>query len=297
MPECDSCGDPVSMPFTCKFCEGSFCSRHRLPENHDCEGLRDYQDASRQEGKIGYDAMQEEQDAHDLTPDRASPGILDRAVAPLRGNATMAVLGIMLATFVLELSVPGFFEAFALDPVKVAAEPWRLGTSVFLHAGLGHLLLNSIVLYSFGPHVERMLGTERFLGLLFGAALASSIGFTLSGLAFGIGPAVGISGGLYGMVAFLAVIRPQVTVLAFFFIPLEIRHAVMFFGAMDTVNFVAHTMGVMLPVIGGFASAGHLSGLIAGLALGWYWRRDYRQAPPDILFRVGQQGPFGHRRV
>lgn len=27
---------PFIMPFTCKHCGGSFCEKHRLPENHDC---------------------------------------------------------------------------------------------------------------------------------------------------------------------------------------------------------------------------------------------------------------------
>lgn len=32
--------DTISMPFICKRCGGSFCSKHRLPENHDCVGLK-----------------------------------------------------------------------------------------------------------------------------------------------------------------------------------------------------------------------------------------------------------------
>jgi len=36
---CKKCSKKVTMPFRCKFCKGLFCSGHRLPENHDCEGL------------------------------------------------------------------------------------------------------------------------------------------------------------------------------------------------------------------------------------------------------------------
>lgn len=32
--------DTIPMPFICKRCGGSFCSKHRLPENHDCGGLK-----------------------------------------------------------------------------------------------------------------------------------------------------------------------------------------------------------------------------------------------------------------
>jgi len=32
--------EAISMPFKCRRCGGSFCSKHRLPENHDCAGLK-----------------------------------------------------------------------------------------------------------------------------------------------------------------------------------------------------------------------------------------------------------------
>lgn len=28
------------MPFVCKYCGGSFCPEHRLPESHECPGLK-----------------------------------------------------------------------------------------------------------------------------------------------------------------------------------------------------------------------------------------------------------------
>lgn len=38
MAECSECGKQT-MSFTCHYCGNKFCSEHRLPENHDCEGL------------------------------------------------------------------------------------------------------------------------------------------------------------------------------------------------------------------------------------------------------------------
>lgn len=32
--------DTVAMPFKCKRCGGYFCANHRLPENHNCPGLK-----------------------------------------------------------------------------------------------------------------------------------------------------------------------------------------------------------------------------------------------------------------
>jgi Zn-dependent protease len=38
MVQCDQCGKDEYMPFRCKYCGGYFCSEHRLPEMHNCEG-------------------------------------------------------------------------------------------------------------------------------------------------------------------------------------------------------------------------------------------------------------------
>ncbi|NMC04451.1 MAG: hypothetical protein GYA24_04525 [Candidatus Lokiarchaeota archaeon] len=39
MTKCDRCGKEDMMPYRCSYCEKSFCSLHRLPENHDCPGV------------------------------------------------------------------------------------------------------------------------------------------------------------------------------------------------------------------------------------------------------------------
>lgn len=36
MPQCQYCGKEIYLPFKCKYCGGTFCSEHRLPENHKC---------------------------------------------------------------------------------------------------------------------------------------------------------------------------------------------------------------------------------------------------------------------
>ena len=37
MTYCENCGDQIGyLPFKCKYCGGTFCKKHRLPENHQC---------------------------------------------------------------------------------------------------------------------------------------------------------------------------------------------------------------------------------------------------------------------
>lgn len=296
------------MPFRCKFCEQRFCSRHRLPENHDCDGLEAYQERSRGEGKISYDVFKDRP-----TPDEPEPSL-----QPLRRwlptTLTNTVLTVIAAVFLLQLldwttgifggavtellvldvgRLPATIPAAAANPLQLVHVLLTLFTSIFLHGSPFHLFVNAIVLYQFGNMVENIIGSRRFATVLFGSALASSIGFVLSVLLFSVTTqilgtgqppvdrALGISGGLYGIVALLAMIRPRVTVLAFFIIPLTIRKAVMFFAAVDTINFLAHAAGyTFLP----FASAGHLSGLLVGLYLARTWRDRYRRLQPMHVF-------------
>lgn len=37
--ECHYCNDNVSMPFTCSLCSQRHCSKHRLPETHECANI------------------------------------------------------------------------------------------------------------------------------------------------------------------------------------------------------------------------------------------------------------------
>ena len=37
MSHCDYCNEEIGyLPFKCKYCGGTFCQKHRLPENHNC---------------------------------------------------------------------------------------------------------------------------------------------------------------------------------------------------------------------------------------------------------------------
>jgi len=44
MTACDFCGEKIKeiMPWTCSYCHRKFCSEHRLPEYHNCQGLTGY---------------------------------------------------------------------------------------------------------------------------------------------------------------------------------------------------------------------------------------------------------------
>ncbi|NWB96727.1 rhomboid family intramembrane serine protease [Pseudomonas gingeri] len=60
-------------------------------------------------------------------------------------------------------------------PYTLGGEWWRLGTSVFVHFGLIHLMLNMFSLYQIGRLAERFYGSGRFLALYLFAGVTGSI--------------------------------------------------------------------------------------------------------------------------
>lgn len=96
----------------------------------------------------------------------------------------------------------GLYRLGALFPPAVrGGEWWRLGTSLFLHFGYLHLVLNMIGLWILGPFVEFAVGSRKFVVVY----LLAGIGSMAFVMAFASGPAgerltVGASGSVMGLV-------------------------------------------------------------------------------------------------
>ena len=60
-------------------------------------------------------------------------------------------------------------------PQTYAGEPWRLASSMFLHGGAVHLLVNMITLVDLGRDCERFFGRTRFPVLYLLSGLAGSL--------------------------------------------------------------------------------------------------------------------------
>ena len=92
----------------------------------------------------------------------------------------------------------------ALDPFLViwGHQYWRMGTALFLHYGLIHLLFNLFALYLLGPALEHAIGGVRFLFCYIVSGLGSSAGVVLLTRMHIVHPAqlVGASGCVMGIV-------------------------------------------------------------------------------------------------
>lgn len=128
-----------------------------------------------------------------------------------------------------------------------------LFTSLFVHAGLLHLLFNLIALLAFGALLEETVGSFRYLLMYF----LSGIGANLIHAAFVPGvPVVGASGAIFGVLGALVLLRPLVWTMVLFILPLPLLFA--------SALYVA-----LVPLLAAWdphvAHAAHLAGMAVGM--------------------------------
>src|SRR5699024_5481851 len=79
------------------------------------------------------------------------------------------------------------------NPAIIDGQWWRIISSMFLHVGFIHFLMNMIALYYLGIAVERIYGSWRFFIIY----LSAGIGGGLASFAFTINVAAGASGAIF----------------------------------------------------------------------------------------------------
>lgn len=142
---------------------------------------------------------------------------------------------------------------------------WVLLTSVFSHNLLLHLLVNMVVLTSFGTPMEQIMGSGRFLRFFLLAGVAASIAHAATSRFLLDQPdlrALGASGALAGVLMLFSFSFPKAKVLLFFIIPLPAIVAALAFVAIDIWGLIAQIGGGTLPI----GHGAHLGGGAFGLA-------------------------------
>lgn len=168
---------------------------------------------------------------------------------------------------------------------------WRFVTFQFLHANFGHLLMNSIGLFFFGPHIERWMSSRPYLVYYLLCGVAGALLYTFLFFVPGIFdgydvrvPMVGASAGLFGILAAFYFVAPDARVLLFFVIPMKVR-------TLAVVYFWYETMSVLFNWHNAGGSAGHLGGALFGLlVLKW---------PPlkDFVVRLSRVGTGAKKKA
>ena len=304
MAECEQCGAYENLPYQCRRCGGTYCAEHRLPENHDCPGLDDWNDPS---GVFdsGFDESVENRGGR-------SRSVLNRVTGtggPLgyfRNNMASVFLGASWIVFALEWIILLLFggETFLTLFVLRSNRPeyvWTWVTSVFAHSpnSFFHIVGNSIVLYFFGPLVERYIGSKKFAilfvvsGMLAGLAhIGSHEAFVALGM-FGTSGAtavLGASGAIFAILGVLTVLNPDLRIYLYFLIPIPLWLFTIGFALLSVVFFIAPGAAASAGQ-GNVAHFAHLVGLVIGLAYGQ--RIKGRQRVPNRLRFGGGGGGLG----
>ena len=168
-------------------------------------------------------------------------------------------------------------------------EVLTLCSSMFLHAGWGHIGSNMLFLWIFGDDVEDVLGPRRFAAFYFGCGVFAALCHAVLAPE-SVVPMVGASGAIAGVLAAFGTLRPSAPVVVLNpFLPLWL-----FFGPVLTlpawliiVEFFVVNLGSGLLNLGagggGVAFFAHLGGFVAGIwVVRWLLPPTLRRPPWEL---------------
>jgi len=179
----------------------------------------------------------------------------------------------------------GVFDFFALKPSNILQGQylWTLVLHMFVHGGVGHLLINMFVLFSLGGLCERIIGRKRFFWFyIVSGVFAGLLSVVLSGF-FGLSDLgakifgspgifmVGASGAIFAIAGLYVILLPR------------LRFAIIFFPFFSFPGYILIPLvlfGVwILSVIFGWpvGNVAHFGGFIVGIGYGIYLKRKYRK--------------------
>ncbi|MCR4374836.1 MAG: rhomboid family intramembrane serine protease [Acidobacteria bacterium] len=211
------------------------------------------------------------------------PGPMTPAVRAI----VFANIGVYVAMLVLPAALVG---TLGLSPEAVLTQGfvWQLGTHLFLHGDVFHVLFNMLSVWMFGVDLERRWGTQAFVKYYAVVGIGAGVCMVLvsvlpfeATLSTYYATTIGASGAVYGLLMAWGLIFPHRTILLFGVFPLTARVFVLIMGA------IAFTQAVSA---GGGGTVAHLAHL-GGLAVGWwYLKTPIRKTPapprPSHLRRV-----------
>lgn len=172
-------------------------------------------------------------------------------------------------------------RAVALFCPTDGREPLTLFTSMFMHAGWGHIGFNMLFLWIFGDNVEDRTGHLGYLLLYLASGLAGAAGHVLFS-AHSTVPTLGASGAISGVMGAYLITFPRARILTL--VPI-----VFFITTIEIPAFIILLYWILLQFLSGAASLGggagqggvawfaHVGGFVAGIPLMLLLRRPQRR--------------------
>jgi membrane associated rhomboid family serine protease len=219
--------------------------------------------------------------------------------------AVSALIALNVLAFALELTLPHeelerLFYILGIVPARYTHPYWarRVGfpiddywpflTSMFLHGGWAHVILNMWTLWIFGDNVEDRMGPLRFTLFYLVCGLVSGVVHWFTNPDSVI-PTVGASGAIAGVLGAYFLLFPRariIVMIPIFFYPLFFEvPAVLYLLIWALSQVYSGTLALAGPKeVGGVAWWAHIGGFTAGLVLHPLFvrpRREIRRWQPD----------------
>lgn len=200
---------------------------------------------------------------------------------------TYALIILNFLVFFWELSVgESSIVKWAFVPSQFVEHPLSnvptLFSSMFMHAGWGHIIGNMLYLWIFGDNVEDRFGKIFYLGFYLFCGIAA----TFAQLAFNSGstvPNLGASGAIAGILGAYIVLFPGQKVNVLVGRSMTQMPALLVIGFWFFLQFVSSVASTTAQGdVGGVAYLAHVGGFIAGLAIAFIYRQVDRTSRPPL---------------
>jgi membrane associated rhomboid family serine protease len=209
------------------------------------------------------------------------------------------LLIINIVVFLLGFLIPQFgaflFSWFSVWPKTpgMSMQIWRPITYQFLHGGLGHIFWNMFILFFFGPMLERLWGSRKFLTFYLVCGATGGIFYPILAHIgwLDAAPLIGASGSILGMLAAAAILFPKMIVYVFGVFPLRMSVLAIILAVMSILS-------VLRPDVSGNAGgeAAHLGGMVAGAlyVISEKWRQKFKM---KVQTGIWQKKMVEHREL
>lgn len=141
--------------------------------------------------------------------------------------------------------------------------PWQIITYQFMHSAsnIFHIIFNMIILWMFGSELEGLWGSGKFLGYYILAGIgAALVQLFIAPMLGQVGPTVGASGAVYGiLIAFIMTFPDRPIFFIFFPVPIPAKYLAIILGGFELI--MGFTGG------DGIAHFAHLGGAATGFLL------------------------------
>lgn len=202
------------------------------------------------------------------------------------------LIAINLAVFLWQISLGSnseeVFYSLALIPLDVTGSPeladlGPIFTSMFMHAGVAHLLGNMLYLWIFGDNVEDTLGHIRYLLFYIAGGFAASLTHVFL-YPSSIIPTVGASGAIAATLGAYLLLFPNrrvVTIIPFgFFLHIARIPALFVLGMWFLLQLFEGALALGMTELGGVAFWAHIGGFVFGMIFGPLLRNRKRLPVP-----------------